>query len=141
MARASRSTPKGEKMIDAGFRIAVAAAALVATSTTSLAQMIPEQIKGTWCYVEDIDNHGEKVQVFRRGPCSGNTAVVRTYAARSSTVRIGRSSSSCRMKSVKPNDGRIGWFFTFACGGDDIDEFVYPMTGGRLGVAVTDIRQ
>jgi hypothetical protein len=117
--------------------VAVLASVASAQALGNEPAVIPEDIRGTWCHVGVVDNHGGKVMVFRRGQCKDGS-IVHTYTAYGRFGKFGKSATECRIDAVETTE-RIGWIFSWTCGDIQLEQFVYPMTKGRLGLMTTGI--
>lgn len=119
----------------------VAASFAVLTTASNAADdaTIPAQIRGTWCNIGTIDNHGAKVLVFKRANSCGDN-ILHVYTAQGRFSNFGTTSETCKAESVESND-RAGWNIVFMCNDFRIEQFLYPMTRNRLGLMTTGISE
>jgi hypothetical protein len=107
---------------------------LALSSIDARAAEIPEQIRGSWCRIDNAAN----VLIFRRTTSCSDIRHVYTAQGRSSS--FGKTSETCKAESVEPSD-RIGWDIVLICGNLRIEQFLYPMSKGRLGLMTTGLSE
>jgi opacity protein-like surface antigen len=117
------------------------AASLIALTASAQAADIPQELRGSWCRTAITTDHGATHHIFKRAERCPRGEIFHTYISNGRISKgQGNTADACVAetveKTVPPGDG---WTIVFDCGFARIEQAMWPMKGGRLGMVTVGL--